>query len=523
MKLSKNNLVYISRSFLLIFPLLGMLLIYDTTRFIQFISLLNLIIIFSLSYVLQRTKKFFLLPLLIFFYAFFFGFTLSSSWLLKISPGWVFISLLVIFSISVLVSAIASFSVYSELYKEISEEIQTEPEHKQETSEKDAGLEAEMAYIRSNFILISDDISGTVEPKLKAINDSLEKRKLELEQNFQDYTIISMNLSELFDLCISMKDRLSSFLNYVKKISSILGRYSEVSNSLKIDKMNLFSFSNQGYSDLYKNQISDLHDKAKKLESSLDSLQIFLKDSDEENGLDIRSIVLSIKPSIIEFFRINYISYVVSLKTVQIASTSGSSLVRKSLLAIIQDIDSFSFKLSVQINNILQLFSDFEPQISSFDASIRENMRNLTHLRTRIRRIRDMYYGSVQRRLMSFEEKFLNISNIFFEGSFEKIEELRNKNDLFIKDLEKSKTLVSSILMDYSKMQRDIEAILKELDNFTNLISKYRSIVGGEILQELKLSGYRIPRIHKRTLISRRILDEVNEFISSYDAQKRNY
>lgn len=522
MKSSKNNFMeYIFRSFLIVLPLFGVLFIYDAA--IQFISLLNLIIIFSLSYVLQRTKNFSVLPVLIFFYAFFFGFTLASPWLLKISSVWIFVSLLVIFAISLLISAIASFSIYSELSREytISEKIQTDLGNKQQPSEKDTDLEAEMAYIRSNFILISDDISGTVEPKLKAISDSLEKRKSELEQNFQDYTIISMNLSELYDSCISMKNRLSSFSNYIKRIFSILEKYLEVSNSLKIPSDKSFSFSYQGYSDLYKNQISDLRDKAKKLESSLDSLQIFLRDSNEETGLDIHSIVLSIKPSIIEFLRIHYNSYVVSLKTVQIASTSGSSLVRKSLLAIIQDIDSFSFKLSVQINNILQLFSDFEPQISLFDTSIRENIKQLTQLRTRIRRIRDMYYGSVQRRLMAFEERFSSISNVFVESSFEKMEDLKKRSDLFIRELERSKTLVSSILTDYSKMLKDIESVMKEIDNLLNFLNRYKSIVDKEILPGLSLSNYQIPRIHKKTLTSKRILDEFKEFVSS--SEDRNY
>lgn len=521
MNSNKNNFMeHISRSIVIVSPLVGLLFLYDVPSVFYVISFFLLFVVFAVSYLLQRTENFKLFSLLIFSYVLFFSLILSSYWLSKVSLLGVLLIVFSDFVISSLISSIVSFAVHYKLFDRYSsisadDSKKGDVHSKQKDSEELSNLESELAYIKSNFVLVSDDISGELEPKLKAVNDSLENAKSELERNFQDYMFFSMNLSELYDSCSYMKNRLSSSLGYINRMISILQKYSEMSESLRVpfDKIKLFSFSHQGYSDLYVSQISDLRDKAKKLEVSLDSLPV--KDSDSEILFDIRSVVFSIKTSIVEFLRIHYNSYVVSLKTVQIASTSGSSFVRKSLLAIIQDIDSFSFKLNVQINKILQFFSDFDPQVVLFDASIREKVKKITQLKSRVRRVRDMYYGSIQRRLLSFEEKFSNISNIFVESSFDRVEDLRKRVEIFGGSFEKSKVMISSNLMSSVKMLKDIENISQELENFISFLSEYKSIVEKDILPRLNLSNYRIPRMLKKTLTSKRVLEEVNKFIIS--------
>ncbi|MCX7733932.1 MAG: hypothetical protein N2254_04070 [bacterium] len=509
---------YFIRSIVPVLPIIPMIFLPKVDNLLYYISITFLLFLFfAVSFILIRFDNLLLFGIFIFLYFFVLGLIFLSFWITKMHLTFIVILMISLLVLSILASFFVCIYVYPALGRmRTSNQTEVYSRFEQDQQEEKSSLDSEISYLKSNFSIISDDISGSVEPRLKSLLDSLDQAKKDIENAYHKYINLSMHISELYDILNFMKNKLSYSLNPIKRTISILAKYSDsFSNfNLSVDKIKYFSFS-PSYIEMYKSNIEELRERTKRLESVLEYISSFAKDSNSETkDLNLYFLIFSIKPSILEFLRIHYSSYVVSLKTVQIASTSGSSFVRKSLLAIIQDIDSLSFKLNVQLTNVLQAFSEFEPYLSLFELRLGENLKRSTWLKSSIRRLRDIYYGSISKRLPVFEDKFLNISEMFISGgSFQDIEQIKSEAEGFVDRFEKLKIFVSSMLSDFVEMEKEFENIPKEIDIVISGLQKYKVIVDDTISKIDKLRKD-IPRVPQEILTSKRVLSDINKFLS---------
>lgn len=513
-----DNLMYFLRTLVVFLPLFLMMFITQVGSPIYYFSLVFLILSgVILFFVFMKSYNTLLLLPLIFIYMLVIGVSLSGFWIHRISSPMVLVTILSILLLSFGISIMLFLSFHMGSSEEAIGDIEGEKVEKSVVSEDDGeNTRREMSYLESKLSAIGSDVKELIERKFELIQGSLEQRRRKLDEMHSEHVALMAKLSEILDLYLSMKNRLLYAIEPIDKMLSLLEKYSETIASLTLstEKMNYFPIS-PNYVSVSMSLVSDIRDKSKRFELALESTASLVGKLESPGEINLPALVFSIKPSVLEFVRIHYNSYVVSLKTVQIANTSGSSVVRKSLLAIIQDIDSLSFKLNVQLTNMLQTFSDFEPHISIFEAKIKEDIKTLTRLKSYARKIRDIFYTSVHKKLPVFEERYISISKVLMSDEFSQdVKDVKDNVEQYAKEFERLKALILSIYSDFSNMKKDILRAAGEIDRIVSRIEEYETVGYGIIkdIEDIKKQLTGIPRV---VLTSKRILEDVNRFLSS--------
>lgn len=469
----------------------------------------------ALSLVLFRRPMGSSLFALIFNYVLVFGLAFLGFWIEKLHTDKVLLSVMIYLVISSFVSLILFAFLQIEFRSAEEREREVLPGRKDVwQGEAKVGTGSEISYIRNNLAVISDEVKENIEPKIRKVQELAEIRKKELEREHSRCMALLASLSEIHEMYLSFRGKLAYSLEYIRKILGVLTKHSGSLEliSVPVEKIGSFTFS-QSYLSAHGEQVSALRNKMKEAESAIDAVYSAVTGGGFSGGLSIQSVLFPIKPAILEFLRIHYNSYVVSLKTVQLSSASGSSLVRKLLLAIIQDIDSLSFKLNVQLSAILQAFSDFEPYAYMFERRLKERPKLLAWMRNHVRRIKGMCQNS-SRKIPAFEEKLSEVANILaISGFSQEVENIRRKVEEYVTKLEEVRKNISYLLSGFLEVEAEFRGIIQEIDNVVGIIESQRENLN-EVLSELEEMRGRIPRLSQKFLTSRRMIDELKDIAS---------
>jgi hypothetical protein len=232
------------------------------------------------------------------------------------------------------------------------------------------------------------------------------------------------------------------------------------------------------------------HQEDFNIQSFRDKLEEFNRSNLVENLLfvqrkfyELKSIFYSFQKVMQDFSRIPHTCYSISIKVLQIASSSGDSDVRRKLSAIVQDIDSFSFKVSVNIKYILSRMQDFENKLLLFSESFDLEVQKVHLLAISINDIGSRYIDLAKNRIEFFNqqyEKILGESDKFSEmdkeihSIFLKLKEvLAMGEDIKNRVLSLSSSLLLIVRKELENRIQTLSDILSAVDNLLKNVSEY--------------------------------------------------
>jgi len=188
----------------------------------------------------------------------------------------------------------------------------------------------------------------------------------------------------------------------------------------------------------------------------------------------LKSIFYSFQKIMQDFSRIPHTCYSISIKVLQIASSSGDSDVRRNLSAIVQDIDSFSFKVSVNIKYILSRMQDFENKLLSFSEAFELEVQKIQLLSISINDIGSRYVDLAKNRIEFFNEQYEKIL-----GEADKFSEMDKEiNSIFLrlKEVLVMSEDIKNRVLSLSSAQW-LLFLRKELDNRIQILSEILSLL----------------------------------------------
>jgi hypothetical protein len=221
-----------------------------------------------------------------------------------------------------------------------------------------------------------------------------------------------------------------------------------------------------------------------------------------------------------EFLRIPHICYGISIKISQVAASSGDSDVRRRLSAIVQDIDGFSFRISVNIAHISKRISDFDGKISSLSDALDIGLRSFSDVLFSLSDIRSRYFKGIKSRVKVFMEQY------------EKISDVKNIMLELDKDLEALCSDLSYVVLTTEDLIKktssfisspEFVSFLKDLeDNIQNsslLVSNMDQLIGGILSRLEALNSLGVPEnlmytyvlksVHKSEIV-KKLLAEIS-------------
>jgi len=346
--------------------------------------------------------------------------------------------------------------------------------------------------LKRKFQLLSQEI----ESDLKLKYSSILKRRDEI---FKSVELNKKILLNYYSILHRIRSRISNEIERDKEFKSLIDSHLEKINIsisdnflntlLELDKINNsiveIKFAQTPISSLKRHQedfnIQSFRDKLEEFNSSnLVENLLFV----QRKVYELKSIFYSFQKVMQDFSRIPHTCYSISIKVLQIASSSGDSDVRRKLSAIVQDIDSFSFKVSVNIKYILSRMQDFENKLLLFSESFDLEVQKVHLLAISINDIASRYIDLAKNRIEFFNQQYEKIL-----GESDKFSEMDKEiNSIFLKLKEvlamgediknRVLSLSSSLLLFVVRKELEnrihvLSDILSAVDNLLKNVSEY--------------------------------------------------
>lgn len=336
--------------------------------------------------------------------------------------------------------------------------------------------------LKRKFQLLSQEI----ESDLKLKHSSILKRRDEI---FKSIELNKKNLLNYYSILHRIRPRIFNEIQRDKEFKNLIDSFLEkintsftdnFSNVLSdLDKINSsiteINFAQTPISSL-RRQREDFN-----IQSFRDKIEEFNRSNLVENIIfvqrkvyGLKSIFYSFQKIMQDFSRIPHTCYSISIKVLQIASSSGDSDVRRNLSAIVQDIDSFSFKVSVNIKYILSRMQDFENKLLSFSEAFELEVQKIQLLSISINDIGSRYVDLAKNRIEFFNEQYEKIL-----GEADKFSEMDKEiNSIFLrlKEVLVMSEDIKNRVLSLSSAQW-LLFLRKELDNRIQILSEILSLL----------------------------------------------
>ena len=267
-------------------------------------------------------------------------------------------------------------------------------------------------FVRSNVNYLESEVNEDVNKQLKVLGDKIRQTNAELRDKEKELekimlfitSFLLVGLKRVRDKLVIVRDFYDEF---EKELSEFSGKIIHAMDKLSTGNIPTI-FSVEGSPIV---AISEI--EAKKLEENLRTFGEKLNDvveqiekfnvSDLRNNLNmIQENIMYFKVSLLEFSRIPYNAYAISFKIAQMASTAQTSETRRTLFAIEQDIENFSFKSVVYLQKIMENLQKFEEEIMKFNSSFKEKSEKIGTARIMLRYVKMRYDSIIRRRGESF-------------------------------------------------------------------------------------------------------------------------
>ena len=267
-------------------------------------------------------------------------------------------------------------------------------------------------FVRSNVSYLESEVNEDVNKQLKVLGDKIKHTNAELRDREKELekimlfiaSFLLVGLKRIRDKLVIVRDFYDEF---EKGLSEFSGKIIHAMDKLSTGDIPPI-FSVEGSPIV---AISEI--EAKRLEENLRAFGEKLSDvveqiekfnvSDLRNNLNIiQENIMYFKASLLEFSRIPYNAYAISFKIAQMASTAQRSETRRTLFAIEQDIENFSFKSVVYLQKIMENLQKFEEEILRFNSSFKEKSEKIGTARIMLRYVKMRYDSIIRRRGESF-------------------------------------------------------------------------------------------------------------------------
>ena len=352
-------------------------------------------------------------------------------------------------------------------------------------------------FVRSNVNYLESEVNEDVNKQLKVLGDKIKQMNAELRDKEKELekimlfitSFLLVGLKRIRDKLVIVRDFYDEF---EKGLSEFSGKIIHAMDKLSTGDIPPI-FSVEGSPIV---AISEM--EAKKLEENLRAFGEKLSDvveqiekfnvSDLRNNLNmIQENIMYFKASLLEFSRIPYNAYAISFKIAQMASTAQRSETRRTLFAIEQDIENFSFKSVVYLQKIMENLQKFEEEILKFNSSFKEKSEKIGTARIMLRYVKMRYDSIIRRRgeAFIFETKSLMNSyradevnslvknlNSKVKEAYENISTLeRDTRDIFESiniARQKINSLISFIdekISEAEKIKDELAELIKELSS----------------------------------------------------------
>jgi len=336
--------------------------------------------------------------------------------------------------------------------------------------------------LKRKFQLLSQEI----ESDLKLKHSSILKRRDEI---FKSIELNKKNLLNYYSILHRIRPRIFNEIQRDKEFKNLIDSFLEKTNTSftdnfsnvlsDLDKINSsiteINFAQTPISSL-RRQREDFN-----IQSFRDKIEEFNRSNLVENIIfvqrkvyGLKSIFYSFQKIMQDFSRIPHTCYSISIKVLQIASSSGDSDVRRNLSAIVQDIDSFSFKVSVNIKYILSRMQDFENKLLSFSEAFELEVQKIQLLSISINDIGSRYVDLAKNRIEFFNEQYEKIL-----GEADKFSEMDKEiNSIFLrlKEVLVMSEDIKNRVLSLSSAQW-LLFLRKELDNRIQILSEILSLL----------------------------------------------
>jgi hypothetical protein len=336
--------------------------------------------------------------------------------------------------------------------------------------------------LKRKFQLLSQEI----ESDLKLKHSSILKRRDEI---FKSIELNKKNLLNYYSILHRIRPRIFNEIQRDKEFKNLIDSFLEKTNTSftdnfsnvlsDLDKINSsiteINFAQTPISSL-RRQREDFN-----IQSFRDKIEEFNRSNLVENIIfvqrkvyGLKSIFYSFQKIMQDFSRIPHTCYSISIKVLQIASSSGDSDVRRNLSAIVQDIDSFSFKVSVNIKYILSRMQDFENKLLSFSEAFELEVQKIQLLSISINDIGSRYVDLAKNRIEFFNEQYEKIL-----GEADKFSEMDKEiNSIFLrlKEVLVMSEDIKNRVLSLSSAQW-LLFVRKELDNRIQILSEILSLL----------------------------------------------
>jgi hypothetical protein len=377
-----------------------------------------------------------------------------------------------------------------------------------------------------------DILFEEIESEIKSKYDAILKRKGEIIRVFSEG---KSKLQEYYSLLMKIY---SGFLNETRRVqifgnlvsdfvknlntsaSYMIGFSTELSGFVGSLSSFKFSGTTATFFDASKttDHITDTFgEKISSLIQSISSVNLY---NLWENIYRIREHFYVLRKLMQDFLRIPHICYGISIKISQVAASSGDSDVRRRLSAIVQDIDGFSFRISVNIAHISKRISDFDGKISSLSDALDIGLRSFSDVLFSLSDIRSRYFKGIKSRVK------------FFMEQYEKISDVKNIMLELDKDLEALCSDLSYVVLTTEDLIKktssfisspEFVSFLKDLeDNIQNsslLVSNMDQLIGGILSRLEALNSLGVPEnlmytyvlksVHKSEIV-KKLLAEIS-------------
>ncbi len=373
-----------------------------------------------------------------------------------------------------------------------------------------------MEYVSSRLNFFSEEIKIDILGEFEKFRDKINFISSTIDSELEKMRKISSSLSELHISLSVMKDRISgvSFLfgDFQENMELHIKNFISLVEKLVSQNFDLPNFSLETpYSKIYSQKPTELKDTLEKLGDELMRMEKKLSSSNlsllKDSINEIKDIISSFRSSIHDFLRISYSFFMISLKTAQLISTTDDVTIRRVLSAIIQDIDSLSFKINVHIKDISDVFSSFENETAKFESYMYVILGKLSDIKNSFGRIKSLYENSVKKRVDPF---FLRFS-AFFDTT--DLKELNNSTHKLQDELKKTRTegeAIMKTMSDVFQITKDINSYVKKLSErieiYKEKINELRRLVD-EIYTELSQLRKQLPKISEYDFYSTRVIE----------------
>jgi hypothetical protein len=377
-----------------------------------------------------------------------------------------------------------------------------------------------------------DILFEEIESEIKSKYDAILKRKGEIIRMFGEG---KSKLQEYYSLLMKIY---SGFLNETRRVQILGNLVSDFVKNLNTSASYMIGFSTQlsgfvgGLSSFkFSGTTATFFDASKttdhitdtfgeKISSLIQSISYVNLYNLWENIYRIREHFYVLRKLMQDFLRIPHICYGISIKISQVAASSGDSDVRRRLSAIVQDIDGFSFRISVNIAHISKRISDFDGKISSLSDALDIGLRSFSDVLFSLSDIRSRYFKGIKSRVK------------FFMEQYEKISDVKNIMLELDKDLEALCSDLSYVVLTTEDLIKktssfisspEFVSFLKDLeDNIQNsslLVSNMDQLIGGILSRLEALNSLGVPEnlmytyvlksVHKSEIV-KKLLAEIS-------------